>query len=223
MSKIIVSARSSGKTGFTNILLICGIVSSLLYIGLNIVVPRYWPGYNSATQTVSELCAVGAPTRTLWIWLCSPYTLLVTAFAWGLYRAANGNHRLRIAGILMMAYGALGLIWPFAPMHLRTTLAAGGATFSDTLHIALGAVTEILYLLALGFAAAALGKAFRWYSIATFIVLMLFGILTFLEAPLIARNQHTPLIGVWERINIGVFLVWIIVLALALLWAKKKT
>jgi len=69
---------------------------------------------------------------------------------------------------LLIAYGALGFLWPFAPMHLRETLAAGGRTFSDTMHIALGVVTEILYLLALGFAAAALGKRFRLYSIATF-------------------------------------------------------
>jgi hypothetical protein len=102
-------------------------------------------------------------------------------------------------------------------MHLRETLAAGGGTISDTMHIALGAVTEVLYLLALGFAAAALGKKFRIYSIGTFVILLFFGVLTVLEAPGVAANEPTPLIGVWERINIGVFLLWVIVLALMLL------
>jgi len=102
-------------------------------------------------------------------------------------------------------------------MHLRDALAAGGATFSDTLHLALGVVTEVIYLLALGFAAAAFGRAFRVYSIATFAVLSVFGALTFRDAPGISVNQATPLIGVWERINIGVFLIWVIVLASALL------
>lgn len=203
-------------------LLICGIVSSLLYVALNIFIPMQWPAYNSASQTVSELSAVGAPTRQLWIWACTPYTLLMIAFSLGVWKSAGRNRPLRIAGGLMIAYGALGVIWPFAPMHLRETIAAGGATFSDTLHIALGAVTEILYLLALGFAATAFGIRFGFYSIATFIVLLIFGTLTFLDAPAIAKNQPTPLIGVWERINIGVFLLWVIVLAIVLLRKENE-
>jgi len=177
----------------------------------------FWTGYSSVSQTVSELSAVGARTRTLWNWLCIPYTILITAFGWGVLNSARQNAPLHTAGALIIAYGALGLIWPFAPMHLRETLASGGATFSDTLHIALGAVTELLYLLALGFTAAALGRPFRLYSIITFVILLFFGILTFLEAPAIATNQPTPLIGLWERINIGVFLLWVVVLAIVLL------
>jgi hypothetical protein len=196
---------------------VCGILSSLFYLALNIFVPMQWAEYDSASQTVSELSAIGAPTRALWGWLCTLYTVLVIAFAWGVWKSAGTNHRLRIAGALMIAYAALGVIWPFAPMHLRETLAAGGSTFSDTLHIALGVVTEILYLLALWFAASALGRGFRLYSIATFIVLLVFGVLTFADAPGIAANQPTPFIGVWERINIGVFLLWVVVLAVVLL------
>ncbi len=90
------------------------------------------------------------------------------------------------------------------------------------MHLALGAITEIIYLLALGFAAAALGKGFRIYSIATFLVLVVFGILTFRDAPAISINEPTPLIGVWERINIGVFLLWVIVLAIVLWRPGKK-
>ena len=107
-------------------------------------------------------------------------------------------------------------------MHLRETLAAGGGTFSDTMHIALGAVTQIIYLLALSFAATSLGKKFCIYSIATVVALFVFGVLTFLDAPSVSTNQPTPLIGVWERINIGVFLLWVVVLATILLRAEKK-
>ena len=198
-------------------LLFCGILSSLLYVAVNIIVHTHWEAYDVASQTVSELSAIGAPTRELWTALCAPYTFLMIAFAWGVFRSSKGNRNLRIAGWLLLAYGAVGLFWPFAPMHLRETLASGGGTFSDTMHIALGAVTEVIYLLALAFAAVALGKPFRYYSIATFVVLLFFGVLTFLNAPGIARNEPTPLIGVWERINIAVFLVWVVVLAIILL------
>ncbi|MDP4147959.1 MAG: DUF998 domain-containing protein [Bacteroidota bacterium] len=198
-------------------LLICGILSSLLYVAINILVPMHWTSYSSLSQTVSELSAVGAPTRSLWLWVSAPYTILVIAFSWGVWKSAYGNRSLRVTGELMIVYGLLGLIWPFAPMHLRETLAAGGGTLSDTVHLALGAVTEILYLVALGFAARSLGKGFRLYCIATFAVLLCFGALTFLDAPNVARNGPTPFIGLWERINIGVFLLWVVVLALLLM------
>jgi hypothetical protein len=140
------------------------------------------------------------------------------AFTFGLILA--GRIRvLRIVGGLIVAYGALGLVWPFAPMHLREALAAGGSTLSDTMHIVLGGVTVVLMLLAIAFGAAALGKRFLVYSIASLVILVAFGALTFLDAPRIAANLPTPWIGVWERINIGVFLVWVVVLAVSLLRA----
>jgi hypothetical protein len=122
----------------------------------------------------------------------------------------------------MLAYGAFGLLWPSASMPQREVLEAGGGTFSDTLHIALGAVTEIIYLLALGFTAVALGKQLRIYSIITFVEVLIFGILTFMEASQITTNEPTPLTGVRERINIGVFLLCVVILALVLLRSEKK-
>jgi hypothetical protein len=197
-----------------------GIASSLLYVAMNVIVPGQWPGYSSASQIVSELSAVGAPSRPLWVIMALLYTVLVTGFGWGVWMAAaggRGDRLLRIAGVLIAIYGALGIPWIFAPMHQREVLAAGGGTLSDTMHIALAVVTQILYLSALGLVAAALGTAFRLYSIATFVVLLLFGVQTFREAPGVSANQPTPLIGVWERINIGVFLAWVGVLAGVLL------
>lgn len=199
------------------LLLICGILSSLLYAAINIIVVIQWKEYNPLSQTVSELSAIGAPTRWLWQILCTPYTLLVIAFAFGVLKSAAENRRLRISGNLLLVYGLLGCLWPFVPMHLRTTLAAGGATLTDTLHIVLGAITELIYLIILSLTATALGKPFRIYSIATFLMLLVFGILTFLDAPGVATNRPTPLLGVWERINIGIFLLWMIVLASLLL------
>ena len=195
------------------ILLICGILSSLLYTAVNVFVPMLYEGYSSVSQTVSELSAIGAPTRTLWVLLCIPYTLLVTAFGWGVWMSARRNHPLRIVGGLMIVYGVIGLAWPFAPMHLR----GDGFTLTDTMHIVLASVTVLLMLLAIGFGTAAFGKRFRFYSIATMVILLAFGALTGLDGPRIAANLPTPWVGVWERINIGVFLLWVVVLAVALL------
>ena len=198
-------------------LLVCGILSSLLYVGMTVFIAMQWEGYSSASQTISELSAIDAPTRSLWLPPAELYTALVTAFGWGVWMSAGRIRALRIVGGLVIVYGALGLVWPFAPMHLREALAAGGGTLSDTLHIVLASVTVILMLLAMAFGAAAFGSRFRLYSIASLVILMVFGALTFLDAPGIAANLPTPWIGVWERINVGVFLLWVVVLATALL------
>ena len=204
-------------------LLVCGILSSLLYVAMLLLVAKQWEGYSSAAQTISELSAIGAPTQSLWVLPAAMYTALVTAFGWGVWKSAGRTRALRIVGASIVVYGALGLVWPFAPMHLRETLAAGGGTLSDTMHLALAGVTVLLMLLAIGFGAVAFGTRFRLYSVATLVILAAFGALTFADAPRVAANQATPWIGVWERINVGVFLLWVVVLAAALLPAQRTT
>ena len=211
----------AASTTARKVLLLCGILSSLLYVAMNVFVAMQWADYNSASQTVSELSAIGAPTRALWLPLGAIYTVLITAFGVGVWTSAGHVRTRRIVGGLIVAYGALGLVWPFAPMHLRETLAAGGGTLSDTAHLVLAAVTVSLMLLAIGVGAAAFGTRFRNYSIASLLILAACGALTFRDAPGIAVNLPTPWIGVWERINIGVFLLWVIALALTL-WPKGR-
>ena len=200
-------------------LLVCGIVSSLLYAAMIWTIRH--EGYSLISQVPSELTSIGAPTRTLWMWLGSIYTALVAAFGWGVWSSRGRNRAVRVMGGLILAYGSLGLLWPFAAMHQREVLAAGGATWSDTMHVALGGVTVLFMFLAIGFGAAAFGKRFRLYSIVSGLVLLAFGALTFVEAPRLQANLSTPWIGLWERINISVFLVWVVVLATVLLRPRK--
>jgi hypothetical protein len=195
------------------LLLTCGILSSLLYTGMNIIAPMYFEGYSSAGQTVSELSAIGAPTRPAWLAWALVYTLLFIAFGWGVRMSAGQNRALRITGGLILLYGIVSLAWPFAPMHLR------GAEFSltDAMHIALGMVTIVLMILIMGYGAGAFDKPFRYYSIVSLVVYIVFGALTGIDSPRIAENLPTPWIGIWERIIIGDFLLWVIVLAVILL------
>ena len=70
---------------------------------------------------------------------------------------------------------------------------------------------------AIGFGAAAFGRRFRIYSMASLAALVVFGCLTFRDASALSANLPTPWLGVWERINIGVFLLWVVVLAVSTL------
>jgi len=201
-------------------LLYCGLAASLLYIGMNIFIPFLDKGYNWVTQTVSELSAVDAPTRPLWFPVGIIYTLFVASFGWGVFKSAGRKRFLRIVGVLLIINGLIGLTW--SPMHQREVLAAGGGTFTDTWHIVMSIITVMLMFLSIGFGAAAFGKGFRVYSIATIIIFIVFGILTFTEAPNIDKNLPTPYIGLWERINIAAFMIWLFVFSIDLLRLEKK-
>jgi hypothetical protein len=201
-------------------LLACGIVSSLLYLAMNLFVASQWPGYSSFSQVVSELSAVDSPTRSLWVPLGFLYGTLLLAFGWGVWRFADDSRPLRIAGALLMAYALFGFFWP--PMHLRPVLAAGGGTLTDTLHIVWTAVSGFLMVLAMGFAPAAFGTRFRAYSIASIVSILALGWLVGTYAAAIQANLPTPWVGVWERVLIAVQMLWIAVLSTMLLLRAQR-
>jgi hypothetical protein len=203
------------RSTFLQALLLCGIISALLYAAMLIIVPMFWQGYSSASRTVSELSAIGAPSRSLWVALSRLWAVLYAAFGLGVWLTAGPNRALRVVGLVIILSNIVGVFWP--PMHQREVLAAGGGTLTDTLHIVWTAMNGVFTLLAMGFGAAALGKPFRNYSIATMLILLAAGALTSLQAPGVNANLPTPWIGVWERINIGVWLLWVVMLAIMLL------
>ena len=207
------STNLSGKVSLEKALLVCGILASLLYVASDIVSAMSWEGYSYTNQTVSELRAMGAPTRPLLVPILLAYALLEIAFGLGVRGAAGQRRVLRIAGVLLIGLGVVDLVAPFSPMHLRGT----ESTLTDTMHIILTVVTVLLILLIIGFGAVAEGKRFRLYSIATILILALCGAWAFLDAPRIAANLPTPWVGVRERINIYGFMLWMLVLAIALL------
>ncbi|WP_052290212.1 DUF998 domain-containing protein [Scytonema millei] len=98
-------------------------------------------------------------------------------------------------------------------MHLRGV----EGTLTDTMHAILTGVGVLFMLLAIGFAATAFGKRFRFYSIATILILLVFGIVAGLDGSRLAANLPTPWMGVWERINIFSYMLWVVVLAIMVL------
>jgi hypothetical protein len=197
------------------LLLSCGVLSALWYVAMLVVVPMHWDGYSSASQTVSELSAIDAPTRSLWVTLGVVWTLLYAAFGLGVWISAGASRVLRVVGGLIIAAALIGLLWP--PMHQREVLAAGGGTLTDTLHLAWTMVNGVLTLLAMAFAAVPFARGLRLYSVATIVVVVAAGMLTSVDAPRIEADLPTPWVGVWERISIGAWLLWVVVLAVTLL------
>ena len=200
------------------VLLLSGAGSSVLYVAMTALIGQQWEGYDWRSQAVSELSAIGAPTREIWGIAGAFYTAMAIAFAWAVWRSPEPRSRaLHASGGLLLAYALLGFAWPFAPMHSRETLAAGGGTFSDTLHLIVAGAAVLLMFAAIISGAAAFRGWFRPFSITVAVILLLFGLLTFRDAPGLAANLPTPWLGVWERINIGAFMLWVAALSFVLL------
>jgi hypothetical membrane protein len=198
-------------------LLVCGVLSSLLYVGADVLAALRYPDYHSYTsQAISELTAVGAPTKHLVEPLFIVYTILLIAFGVGVWTSAARKRGLHLIGGLLVGIGAVSLLAPFVPMHLRGT----GDISSDAPHIALTAVTVLFILAAIGFGASLFGRRFRLYSFATLLTLLVFGAWTGFESTQLAAQQPTPWLGVAERTHIGAYLFWVLVLAVTLLRSR---
>jgi len=196
-----------------NLLPICGILSSLLYVGTDILAGMLWDGYSFTHQAVSELSAIGAPTRPLVVPLYLAYDVLMIAFGLGVWGYSR-KLALRFTGVLLVGIGAVGLVGVPFPLQL------GGAeaTFTNTMHSILAGVSGLLFLLAMGFGAFAWGKRFRLYSIGTLLTLIVLGaVLGFMAGAQITVQGFTAppqWFGLIERIDIYGSMLWVVVVGL---------
>lgn len=202
------------------LLLVCGILSSLLYLAADIASSLRYPGYNYTTQAISELMAVEAPTRSLMIALLVPYGLLVMAFGVGVWLSAGPRRSLHAAGALLIVYGAVGFVGLLAsPMHSRG--ASATMTTTDVMHIVVTGVLLLAMLLFIGFGAAGLGRNFRIYSAVTVFVMFAGGIVAGMQGGNLAAGLPTPGLGITERVNVYSALLWIALFAVAL-WRQPE-
>jgi hypothetical protein len=196
-------------------LLVCGLLSSMLYVAADVLGGMRYEGYSFTSQAVSELMAVGAPSESLVDPLFVAYGVLALAFGVGVFREGVRRSRaLQISGALVAGYAAIGLTGPtFFEMHQRGTDSSAG----DVPHIVLTAVIVLFTLVAMGFGAFALGERFRTYSFATLLTVIVLGAPTIPYAARLAAGEPTAGFGLVERILIYSSLLWMAVLAVALL------
>ena len=207
------AAKTAGRT-----LLVCGVLSSLLYVAFDVLASRRYDGYSMADQNYSELLATGAPTRSFMLLASVAYNLLMAAFAAGVWRSASPKRTAHVTGALMVGYAVLSMI---TPLFFQMDMRGAEATPRGSLHGPLTAVMSLFILLSMGFGAFLQGRGFRLYSFATMVSLIVFGGLTSMQVPRLAAGQPTPWMGLTERINIYATMIWFGALAVALLRSEK--
>jgi hypothetical protein len=205
------------------LLLFCGVLSSIVYVGVDLLAEVFYGAYHSFTsQAISELMATGAPTERfvdpIYLFLYGP---LVIAFGVGVWMSPGPKRSMQLTGGLIIASGIIGLSGPtLFEMNVR---GSGGDPRADVLHIALTMMLSVIIMLFIGFGASVRGRRFRIYSYATLAVMLVLGPLTGLASRPMTVGEPTPWLGIAERILIGAYLLWVAVLAMSLIRARENT
>jgi hypothetical protein len=195
------------------LLLVSGFLASLLAVSTDVLAVLLWQGYSFTSQSISELSAIGAPTRSFVLVLNLVYAALLVAF--GLCVWVRGRKRVMyiMAGLLLGNVAVSIVVVTFFPMHLGESLSA--------IHLGLMAVNVILLqMLTIVFGTVAFRNWFRYYSIGTllaFLVLTFFGI--FLAPQIISGPPQS---GLQERVMGYGYLLWQALFSLVLLRMESE-
>lgn len=204
-------------------LLACGAVYGISYILVNDLVAAFLiPGYSRVDQAISELSAIGSPARGFLISTFLPFAALTIAFGVGVMRTARARAQ-RTLGVALIIYGATSFVWLFFPMTARSDMVAGAAMPSNDIgHIVMSMFTVALIMTAFVSGAIALGGWFRVYSILTAVAAMIFGLLTSAMSAKIATGEGTPFMGLYERVNVFGWALWLTVLSVILIRRERS-
>lgn len=209
---------SSRRERLRKALLASGMVAFVLYVIIDALCSLLYDGYSYRDQTISELSAIGAETRALFLAVGYWYGPLTLACAIGIWMSAGKSRSLRILALLVVAMACVSMFaWPFAPMHQREVLAAGGGTASDTAHLTLGAVNSLLFLSAMCVGIVAFRGKLRLFTIGALVVITIAGAFTFALSPGVAEDASTTGLGMAERIAVLGSMFWIGVVGICLM------
>jgi hypothetical protein len=200
------------------VLLGCGIAYPVAYAVANdVVAASRYPGYRRMDQAISELSAIGAPTRRFLTAMLPVFTVLQVAYGIGVWNCGQGRRSLRAVAGVLVAGGITTVAWLPYPMSSRQDIAAGRGAANDVGHLVLSGITITETLGLFGAGSAAFGTRFRRYSLASAAVVMVSGALTSVQAAKIPTGEPTPRMGLYERASVAAWLLWMGVLATKLL------
>jgi hypothetical protein len=134
-------AAPTGKTRerIRKILLVCGPLSALAYIGWHELAALRWEGYSRISNAISELHFTGTPTKSaLDPWQGWVDSVLLAAFGIGIWLSAGGSRSLRVIGAVMIVPAAMTPLW----------MIFGEASIA--VHLALVGVGILCWLVAMG-------------------------------------------------------------------------
>jgi len=193
----------------TRILLACGLLAPLVFIGVDLLAGSSWRGYEFAWRSINDLSAVGSPVRGVAAPTFAAVNVLTIAFGIGAWRAANGAAGLRVIAAVVVANGMLALAAALFPNQVGVT----PRFLSPGVMLAASSVACIVIAMAAGMFV--LSGWLRLYSIATLATYALLTVVGY-------ASQMEPRVGFQERLMAYTWMVWLGLLASVLLAARAR-
>jgi hypothetical protein len=203
---------------FRKTLIYCGIVGPVLYIITATIGAALRNDYSHIVNAISELISNGAPNKAILDIVFNIYNALLLAFAIGAYSALKNAPRLcRIAMGILIGIQVLSFSWGFFPMDPM----GAEVTFAGTMHNILGGIVAfatIVMPLLMGWGLQRVDdfQGYAKYSFISSAIVFVSGL-----TGVILAGQGIHLFGLFERITIGSYEVWIFVTAFRLLKIKS--
>lgn len=202
-------------------LILCGILSPILYILATIIGGLLIPEYSHIENAVSELIQSGAPNKLLLVTLMviSSISTILGCIGIFLTHKKKINKLVTTGIILILITGLLGLltstIFPQDPIHAPMTLPG----IMHMVIVAISALITIVSPLLIGFGICQNEgwENFKLYSIISVLIIFITGGLT----PFIILKE-IPLMGLIQRIAIGAYFQWFIVLSIKFYKYKNR-
>jgi hypothetical protein len=198
------------------VLLACGVLAALLYIGTDILAGLLSKGYHFDSQSANLLSAFGAATRPYVLSLNITADILLIAFSLGVWFSADRNWILRLMACLLAGNAVFFMIAVvFFPLHPGEPVNSP----ANTLNTIIMAVSVFLLLFAIGFGAAGNHNWIRYFSIGILLVFLVLTILGIYVFPRMAAGPPVSRVGIQERTMFYSELLWLALQALVLLRA----
>jgi len=199
--------------------IICGMLSSIVYIFHVFLGANMWGEYSSIKQPISDLTGEGAPNAELLRIFTSIYGILTIVFAVTLYLSIKkyANMPSKI-GMILLIIMEISSFLGYSLFPLDETNA--GMTFQNLMHII---VTIIVVISTIG-STFLMGTGFRkienMRKLGTFIIVCGCIITISGASTGIVISNSIPILGLIERINI--FTVQLMIFILSLFLAKNN-
>jgi hypothetical protein len=185
-----------------------GLLAVGLYVGATILGGLLDPRYSHLRDPISALTQTGAPHRALLAVLYVGYNVVLGWFAVAVYRSAGRTRLLKVAAVLFAvgAASGIGQVTIFVQDPQGSPATARGAT-----HIALAGLSSLLTIACTVLYGIALRHMPGWRPIsrASFVATALIVV----TGPVTALSVGSPRMGLFERITIGCFIGWVLVVS----------
>lgn len=197
---------------------IIGVVINVVHVVLG---GYLWNGYNHLMQPISDLTAIGAPNRITMTIIVMIYNICMIFFSISTYLYAR-DYTSKLTKLGMKIYMIMHLLTLFIhifPQDLRRPM----GTLYSIIHMGLFGIILILTLIVLLLIVLGLMNQEEFYYFAIFslvisvifiITMLLFTFFFFLRL---------PYVGLIEKINVGAFQLWTLILSFKLIKTTSKT